>query len=405
MDEHAAGGARAGERCDRGRCSDAAAVAAVDGAPEADPAPLVHQLVQRERAPEPLPEHVRAGGHVGSTPERPAASRSSPWCSAGAACLWRRRDGRLCALLALLPVVLSSAMWAGGARIVDTRNLIVVAPFAAIALAAAVAAIPSRPVAYAAGVCVVVAMAAAFCSRPPRAERRLTSSPRSLSVWAGHHPTRLGCSHRTPTSSPCRGRFFRASAASSRGARPRGLCLAVRGGRVAARAPVAPRASRRRPRPRRGAVLRIRARGQTPRSRRSGSAAALVVTARRDRASQRRVPRAHGARRATVCDTGVPQPAAPARWVAKAFRLNCRDGLPAIRMPEAQFERPRPQACVSGPGVSMLFDPNGRTYATLSQERGSRNASQRPAAIGAIGFEGRLDYAAIGTGRTSRPGR
>ena len=81
---------------------------------------------------------------------------------AGAACLWRRRDGRLCALLALLPVVLSSAMWAGGARIVDTRNLIVVAPFAAIALAAAVAAIPSRPVAYAAGVCVVVAMAAAF---------------------------------------------------------------------------------------------------------------------------------------------------------------------------------------------------------------------------------------------------
>jgi hypothetical protein len=81
---------------------------------------------------------------------------------AGVAVLARRSDGRLCALLAVLPFVLSGAMWAAGTRIVDTRNLVVVAPFAVIAIAAAVAAIPPRLVAYAAGACVVAGISGAF---------------------------------------------------------------------------------------------------------------------------------------------------------------------------------------------------------------------------------------------------
>jgi hypothetical protein len=53
-------------------------------------------------------------------------------------------------------------MWAAGARIVDTRNEIVAAPFAAIAVAAAVAAIPLPRLMSAAAVCVAVGIAAAF---------------------------------------------------------------------------------------------------------------------------------------------------------------------------------------------------------------------------------------------------
>ena len=70
---------------------------------------------------------------------------------AGAALLARRAEGRLCALLVVVPWALTALIWLAGLRIFDTRNLLVVAPFAAIALAALVAAIPVRPLAYAAG--------------------------------------------------------------------------------------------------------------------------------------------------------------------------------------------------------------------------------------------------------------
>jgi len=70
---------------------------------------------------------------------------------AGAAVLARRAEGRLCAFLAVVPWVVTALVWLAGLRIFDTRNLLVVAPFAAIALAALVATIPVRPLAYAAG--------------------------------------------------------------------------------------------------------------------------------------------------------------------------------------------------------------------------------------------------------------
>jgi hypothetical protein len=70
---------------------------------------------------------------------------------AGAAVLARRAEGRLCALLAVVPWVVTALVWLAGLRIFDTRNLLVVAPFAAVCLAALVAAIPVRPLAWAAG--------------------------------------------------------------------------------------------------------------------------------------------------------------------------------------------------------------------------------------------------------------
>ena len=70
---------------------------------------------------------------------------------AGAALLARRAEGRLCAFLAVVPWVVTALIWLAGLRIFDTRNLLVVAPFAAMCLAALVAAIPLRPLAYAAG--------------------------------------------------------------------------------------------------------------------------------------------------------------------------------------------------------------------------------------------------------------
>ena len=52
--------------------------------------------------------------------------------------------GRHCALLAVVPVVLAALAWLLGANIFVPRNLLGVAPFAAIAVAAAVAALPRR---------------------------------------------------------------------------------------------------------------------------------------------------------------------------------------------------------------------------------------------------------------------
>lgn len=64
---------------------------------------------------------------------------------AGAVVLWRRgAEARLAALLATLPVALVTVLWLSGGAVFTTRNLICSAPFAAIAIAAAVAALP-RP--------------------------------------------------------------------------------------------------------------------------------------------------------------------------------------------------------------------------------------------------------------------
>jgi hypothetical protein len=64
---------------------------------------------------------------------------------AGAALLARESDeGRLCGLLALLPVAIAAVLWLAGARVYDVRNLIGVGPFAAVAAASLVARLPRR---------------------------------------------------------------------------------------------------------------------------------------------------------------------------------------------------------------------------------------------------------------------
>ena len=75
---------------------------------------------------------------------------------AGAVALARTSPaGRLCALLALVPLVLSSAAWAAGLRIFAVRNLIGIGPFVAVAAVGAVSLVPRRVgvVALAAGAC------------------------------------------------------------------------------------------------------------------------------------------------------------------------------------------------------------------------------------------------------------
>ena len=80
-----------------------------------------------------------------------------------AALLLRQPEGRLCAFLVLAPfLVVSLMVWVTGERVYRDRNLIGVAPFAAIALAWGCAALPWRRVSFAAGVLVGALAVAAF---------------------------------------------------------------------------------------------------------------------------------------------------------------------------------------------------------------------------------------------------
>ena len=68
----------------------------------------------------------------------------------GAVRLWRLSDsGRLCALGAVVPVAVASLVWLAGPDIYTVKNLMGAAPFAAVAIAAALTALP-RPLAMAA---------------------------------------------------------------------------------------------------------------------------------------------------------------------------------------------------------------------------------------------------------------
>lgn len=73
--------------------------------------------------------------------------------------LRRRGRGSLCASLALVPPLLAALAWLAGPRVFLARNLIGVAPFAAVAIAAAVASLP-RAAAFAAGTLLVAASVA-----------------------------------------------------------------------------------------------------------------------------------------------------------------------------------------------------------------------------------------------------
>jgi hypothetical protein len=90
-----------------------------------------------------------------------------PLVVAGAVALWRRGDeGRLYALMALVPFVAAYLIWAAGPEIFNTRNLLALAPFAVIAIAALVAVLP-RPAGIVAGAALVLASTAATIAAPP----------------------------------------------------------------------------------------------------------------------------------------------------------------------------------------------------------------------------------------------
>ena len=64
----------------------------------------------------------------------------------GIVVLWRRPEGRAIVALAILPIVCASAIWFMGQPIFNERNLLTVAPFIAILVAASLLALPERSV-------------------------------------------------------------------------------------------------------------------------------------------------------------------------------------------------------------------------------------------------------------------
>jgi 4-amino-4-deoxy-L-arabinose transferase-like glycosyltransferase len=96
----------------------------------------------------------------------------------GAALLARRSpEARLLAALAIVPIVVTGALWAGGMRTYDARNLIETAPFLALAGAAACLALPKRTAApaAAAALAVVASVSIGQSTLPPPPFARLAN--------------------------------------------------------------------------------------------------------------------------------------------------------------------------------------------------------------------------------------
>lgn len=92
-----------------------------------------------------------SGGSLYAAGAAPLGVRQGLWLAAGvvvlagATLLLRRSEPeRLCAFLAVGPVLGAAALWLAGPHIFNTRNLLGVAPFAAVAIAACIAALPRR---------------------------------------------------------------------------------------------------------------------------------------------------------------------------------------------------------------------------------------------------------------------
>ncbi|HEY7197527.1 MAG TPA: glycosyltransferase family 39 protein [Gaiellaceae bacterium] len=118
---------------------------------------------------------------------------------AGAVRLWRIGfAARLAALLATVPGALATILWVSGGSVFTTRNLICAAPFAAIALAALVEALP-RPAALAAGAAAVALLGLGLVQewtlRPPPYDR--FADELAAAGWSGSDPVYvLGGAHR-----------------------------------------------------------------------------------------------------------------------------------------------------------------------------------------------------------------
>jgi hypothetical protein len=113
------------------------------------------------------------GGPLYSTEPMAFGVRQLAWLAvlvpvlAGAAVLWRRGDeGRLYALMALVPFGAAFGVWAAGPDIFNTRNLLPVAPYAVIAIAAFLTVLP-RPLALAAAGAAVGLATLATVEAPP----------------------------------------------------------------------------------------------------------------------------------------------------------------------------------------------------------------------------------------------
>jgi hypothetical protein len=113
-----------------------------------------------------------AGGALYADVDQPFGWRQVLWLAvlvlvlAGSVQLWRRSgEARLWALLAVGPFALAAAIWLAGPDIFNTRNLLAVAPFACVAVAAAIFALP-RPLALAGAAGIVAAATLATVTAP-----------------------------------------------------------------------------------------------------------------------------------------------------------------------------------------------------------------------------------------------
>ena len=103
---------------------------------------------------------------------------------------WRREEASVVAALGLLPIVGAAGVWAAGRPIFDERNLLPVAPFLAILVAAGVTALPARLVPAAAALGIAVALSGAAYSQLTLGRFAYDSVARALTDlgWSAREP-------------------------------------------------------------------------------------------------------------------------------------------------------------------------------------------------------------------------
>jgi hypothetical protein len=103
---------------------------------------------------------------------------------------WRREEASVVAALGLLPIVGAAGVWAAGQPIFDERNLLPVAPFLAILVAAGVTALPARLVPVAAALGIAVALSGAAYSQLTLGRVAYDSVARALTElgWSAREP-------------------------------------------------------------------------------------------------------------------------------------------------------------------------------------------------------------------------
>ena len=103
---------------------------------------------------------------------------------------WRREEASVVAALALIPIAVAAAVWAAGQPIFDERNMLPVAPFLAILVAAGVTALPARLVPVAAALGIVVALSGAAYAQAALGRVAYDSVARALTDlgWSAREP-------------------------------------------------------------------------------------------------------------------------------------------------------------------------------------------------------------------------